>query len=58
MDAPGRRGKTPDVVDEATWIDERVLVRAGHVDALVLVGDLEPAGRADQRALARRYPAF
>lgn len=58
MDTSRCGGKTPDVVHEATWIDERVLVRAAHLHALVFVGDLEAAGRADQWTLARRYPVF
>src|SRR5207302_9015923 len=48
--APRRHRVAGDVMDEAVRVDERVLVRAGHLDAVRDVGDAVTAGGAAHRA--------
>jgi len=39
MYAAGRRVEATNAVIEAGWIDERMLVRAGHLDPAIVVGN-------------------
>lgn len=56
VDAPGRRVEAADVVHEAAGIDECVLVRARHLDAVIVVGDVMATYGAHEAALVAVGP--
>jgi hypothetical protein len=45
MDAARRGGEAADVMDESAGVHERVLVRAAHLDPVILVGDTQSTRR-------------
>ena len=51
MHAAGRGVEAPDVMYEAGGIDERMFVRAGHLDAVIVVGNVVLAHGAYEAAL-------
>src|SRR5690606_39018804 len=49
--ATGGDAEATDVVHESARVDERVLVRAVHLDPVIVIGDALAARGADERAL-------
>jgi hypothetical protein len=56
MDTAGRGVEATDVVHDARRIDERMLVRTGHLDPTIVVGDAMAARHAHERAVIIAYP--
>ena len=58
MDTAGCRVEATDVMHDPSWIDERMLVGAGHLDPTIVVGDAMAALHAHERAFIGTSPVL